>query len=48
MKGVPTGANDPDGKLQATVRFGPQFDFDVGVNESGVDEMRFAYMVADD
>jgi hypothetical protein len=47
VNGVPTGANDPDGKLQATVRFGPQFDFDVGVNESGANEMRFAYMVAD-
>jgi hypothetical protein len=47
VNGVPTGANDPDGKLQATVRFGPQFDFDVGVNENGGNEMRFAYMATD-
>ena len=47
MNGVPTGANDPDGKLKATVRFGPQFDFDLGVNESGDNEMRFVYMATD-
>ena len=34
-------------QAEATVRFGPQFDFDVGVNESGANEMRFAYMATD-
>jgi hypothetical protein len=44
---VPKGANDPDAKLQASVRFGPEFDFDVGVNDSGANEMRFAYVATD-
>jgi hypothetical protein len=47
VNGVPTGTNDPGGQLQATLRFGPQFDFDVGINDSGSDEMRFAYVATD-
>ena len=47
VNGVPNGANDPNGQLQATLRFGPQFDFDVGINDSGNEEMRFAYVATD-
>ena len=44
ITGVPTGLNDPMMQLSPTIRFGPQFDFDVGKNEAGVDEMRFVYL----
>jgi hypothetical protein len=47
VNGVPTGANDPNGQLQATLRFGPQFDFDLGINDDGNEEMRFAYVASD-
>jgi hypothetical protein len=47
VSGIPTGPNDPDSTRPGSVRFGPQFDFDVGVNETGGDEMRFAYMATD-
>ncbi len=46
VTGVPTAAHDPTGQLQASLRFGPQFDFDVGKNEAGQDEMRFIYLAS--
>jgi hypothetical protein len=46
VTGIPRAAHDPTGVLQASLRFGPQFDFDVGKNEAGQDEMRFIYLAS--
>lgn len=44
VNGVPNGLNDPNGQMQDSIRFGPQFDFDIGKNEAGQDEMRYVYL----
>jgi hypothetical protein len=46
VSGIPNAAHDPTGQLAASLRFGPQFDFDVGKNEAGQDEMRFIYLAS--
>jgi hypothetical protein len=46
VTGIPNAAHDPNGQLAASLRFGPQFDFDVGKNEAGQDEMRFIFIAS--
>jgi hypothetical protein len=45
--GVPPSVTDPGGDLSTRIRFGPQFDFDVGKTEAGEDELRYVYLVED-
>ena len=45
VAGVPPPDNDPN--EQATIRFGPQYDFDIGTNEAGAPELRFVYLVTE-
>lgn len=48
VNGVPRALNDTFDDMSDDLRFGPEFDFDVGKNENGEDEMRFVYLAGSD